>query len=276
MKNEERLSETFETHEDQTPDPAAVYARVEELSRSYKWRRRGIQVAGGVVVAAGLIAGFTKLPALLPGDSAAPQAAGNAVAAAAPATPVSDEKALAAYFAHGYGYDDAQRLAKVWQSTSDIATIKADAGRKLLSGEGLPYPPLPKKPEPPVDPQEVKDAQAQLAAFFNTGYVWADAERFAKLWKIKDPSEAKIAAGKKILAHEKLPFKPKPANVAQAIENKKLDAFYTAGYQPEDAEKLAAIWHVSAAQAKVAAGQRLISGETLPIKPSKPVQKTKP
>ena len=210
MKHEERLSETFESHEDQTPDPAAVYARVEELSRSYKWRRRSVQVAGGVVVGAGLIAGVLKLPAVLPGDPAAPAPAGNAIVAAAPATPAapaSDADALKAYFAAGYGYDDAARLAKEWHSTKHIAAVKADAGRKLISGEGLPYPPLPRQSEPPVDPQAVKEAQKELAAFFDKGYVWDDAEKLAKLWH-KSAYEAKVKAGKRLIAHQTLPIKP--------------------------------------------------------------------
>jgi hypothetical protein len=274
VQNEERLSETFESHGEQTPDPAAVYARVEELSRSYKWRRRGIQIAGGVVVAGGLIAGFT----LVGNNGATPAPAGNAIVAAAPATsaaPVSDEEALKAYFAAGYHYDDAVALAKAWQSTSGIGVIKADAGRKLLSGEGLPFKPLPYT-EPTVDPAQVQAMSAQLTAFFDTGYTWDDAVAFAKLWKIKDPSDAKVAAGKKIIAHEKLPFAPKPANVAAAKENKKLDAFYSAGYQPADAAKLAEIWHVTPSQAKAQAGEKLIKGEALPIKPSAPIVKKKP
>ncbi|NMO52393.1 hypothetical protein HH310_14465 [Actinoplanes sp. TBRC 11911] len=274
MQNEERLSETFESHEDQTPDPAAVYARVEELSRSYKWRRRGIQIAGGVVVAGGLIAGFT----LVGNHNATPAPAGNSIVAAAPATsaaPVSDEVAMQAFFDRGYHYEDAVALAKAWQSTDSIGVIKADAGRKLLSGEGLPFKPLPYT-EPTVDPKQVEADSAALDAFFNTGYVWTDAEQFAKLWKIKDPSDAKIAAGKKIINHEKLPIAPKPANVTAAKENKKLEAFWLAGYQAADAEKLAKIWHVSASVAKAEAGQKLIDGQTLPIKPSGPVQKKKP
>lgn len=268
MKHEERLSETFESHEGQTPDAADVYARVEELSRSYKWRRRGVQVAGGVVVGAGLIAGFVKLPALLPSDPVAPATAGNAIVAAAPAvspTPASDEEALKAYFAAGYDYDDALKLTKLWHATGDIASVKADAGRKLVAGEALPFPATPNPPvsEPPVDPQIEKD----FAAFFNKGYVWDDAVKFAKLWKIKDPSDAKIAAGKKILAGQKLPFPPKPANVAQALENKRVEAFFTAKYDISDAEKLAKLWHTTTYKAKVEAGKRLISGQRLPIQP---------
>ena len=46
----DQLREAFETHESLAPDPAAVYARVQELSRNYKRRRRGAQIAGGAVL----------------------------------------------------------------------------------------------------------------------------------------------------------------------------------------------------------------------------------
>jgi hypothetical protein len=267
--HEDRLNETFETHESQTPDPAAVYARVEELSRTYKWRRRGIQVAGGVVVGAGLIAGVVNLPAVLPSDPAAPQQGAAVVQAAAPqavaASPANDETAMNAYWAAGYDYEDAAKLAKLWHSTGDIASVKAEAGRKLLAGETLPFPATPNPPasEVPVDP----NIQKQLTAYFDAGYAWDDAVKLAKLWKLSDPSDAKIAAGKKLLAHEKLPFKPSPANVAAAVEQKQVEKFFDAGYDYADAQKLAKLWHTSPGKAKAEAGKRLLAGQSLPIQP---------
>ncbi|MBN1171000.1 MAG: hypothetical protein JXA67_02400 [Micromonosporaceae bacterium] len=50
---------------------------------------------------------------------------------------VSDDFARAAYFNNGYDYADARRLAKVWHQT-DISTVKATAGRKILAGIKLP------------------------------------------------------------------------------------------------------------------------------------------
>lgn len=264
---EDRLNETFETHESRTPDPAAVYARVEELSRTYRWRRRGVQVAGGVVVGAGLIAGIANLPAVLPADPAAPQQGAAVVQAAAqaPAAPPTDGQALAAYLKAGYDYEDAQKLTRLWHSTGDIASVKAEAGRKLLGGEPLPFPATPNPPvsDAPADP----DAEKQLAAYFGAGYDWDDAVQLAKLWKLSDPTDAKFAAGRKLLAHEQLPVKPKPANVAAALEQKRIDKFFAAGYDYADAQKLAKLWHTSPGKAKAEAGKRLLAGQTLPIQP---------
>ena len=122
-QHEDQLSETFLSHENLSPDPAAVYARVQELSKGYVWRRRGVQVAGGAVLGAGLIAGSFAVPGLLheqgSGQNTVNVSAG-VPAAAAPALatkpkptattkPVltEEEKAWAAYFGAGYNYDDA-------------------------------------------------------------------------------------------------------------------------------------------------------------------------
>jgi len=82
-----QLHEAFEVNSQTTPDPAAVYARVEELAGKYRRRRRGAYVAGGAVLSAGLIAGVLNLPSVLPSDPGT----GNAgLPAAAPAvTPSS-------------------------------------------------------------------------------------------------------------------------------------------------------------------------------------------
>nr|BFE71835.1 hypothetical protein GCM10020092_051360 [Actinoplanes digitatis] len=41
----DQLRRAFEAHENEGPDPAEVYARVQQLARGYQWRRRGAQAA---------------------------------------------------------------------------------------------------------------------------------------------------------------------------------------------------------------------------------------
>jgi hypothetical protein len=275
----DQLREAFETHENLAPDPAAVYAKVEGLARTYRRRRLGAQVAGGTVLGAGLIAGVMTVPGVLP---AGPDDGFQMVApAAAPATPsVSppgappalrgadpQQAAFDAYFQAGYGYDEAVQLAKLWNKPkAEIGSIKAEAGRRLLAGETLPVPASPDAPvtEEPVDPQE----EARFSAFFNAGYVYSDAERLAKMWRIDDPSDAKIEGGKRLLAGQKLPIKPKPANVTAAKRGQQVEAFWKAGYDYEDATKLADLWNLKdASAAKAEAGKRLLAGQTLPLQP---------
>jgi hypothetical protein len=272
----DQLREAFESHENHTPDPGAVYARVQELSRKYKRRRRGAQVAGGAVLGAGLIAAGINLPAFLPGNATGNTNANGIGVGAAPApvpsvaasySDADSQKDWAAYFDAGYGYDDAVRLAAIWHSKANIGNVKAEAGRRLLAGETLPVKPTGNPTPPPADPTEVKNDQAAFDAFFNAGYVYDDAAKLAKLWHLSDPSDAKIKAGKKIEAHQALPFKPKQANVKAAKEQTAILKFWDSGYNQDDAAKLAKIWHVSTYQAKVEGGQKLLAGETLPIKP---------
>lgn len=224
IHNEDRLREAFESHEHLAPDAGQVYARVQELSKAYVWRRRGAQAAGGIVLGAGLIAGVANLPAILPAGPA--DNSGTMVApAAAPAVPSvapspsrsaepsrspepidPDQKQYDAYFNAGYDYDDAVKLAKKWKmDKEDIGAVKVRAGQWLIDGKRLPV-------QPSNDPDDVdvvtpKEEQ-QVNAFFEAGYDYDDAVKLAKMWKKPTPYEAKITGGKKILAGESLPIQP--------------------------------------------------------------------
>ncbi|GLW33154.1 hypothetical protein [Actinoplanes regularis] len=257
----DRLREAFESRENQTPDAAEVYARVVQLSRKHKLRRRGVTAAGGTVLGAGLIAAVVNLPAVLPGGPQTGTAATSPIVAAAPASPVPSPEPTTewdAYWKAGYGYDEALELAKLWNMpTADISAVKAEAGRKLLAGQTLPVKPVVAEPVP--------DSVTQ---FFTAGYGYDDAVKLAKLWKLKTPYDAKVLAGKKLLAGEHLPFKPNPATAQENKEAQQVNAFFDAGYDYDDAVKLAKLWKLKTPyDAKVAAGKKLLAGGTLPIKP---------
>jgi hypothetical protein len=267
-----QLREAFETHEALAPDPAEVYARVKELARTYQRRRRSVQVAGTAVLGAGLLAGSMQLPSVLARQSGG---AGVGNSAGGPPSPVPSvaasysqadlDKDWAAYFAAGYGYDDAVQLAALWHTNQNIGLVKAEAGRRLLAGETLPISPHP-NPSDTGTPDPA--AAGALQAFFDAGYVWDDAVQLAALWKMADPSDAKVAAGKKLEAGQKLPIAPKPENVEAAKESAAIAKFFAAGYTYDDAVRLAALWKLKDAHAaKVAAGEKLLAGQTLPIKP---------
>ncbi|GIE75315.1 hypothetical protein Aph02nite_12650 [Actinoplanes philippinensis] len=274
----DRLREAFTKHETETPDPAAVYARVEELAKKYRWRRFGVQAAGGVALSAGLIAGITQLPAILPASPAATNAPAFEVAAPIatidPAAPLTDEETkagLAAYFEAGFGYDNAVELAKLWNLPGDqIAQVKAVAGRKLLANETLPVTAKPNTDEPTTGEPEDTELSRQTEEFFLQGYDWDDAVVLAKLWKLDDPGSAKAEAGKRLLAGETLPggVKPDPKQVEEGNKARLANVFWDAGYDGEDAEKLAKLWKLDDTyDAKVEAGRRIQAGETLPIQP---------
>ncbi|GAA4587836.1 hypothetical protein BJY16_008352 [Actinoplanes octamycinicus] len=273
----DRLRETFESHESHIADPAEVYARVVELSRKHKRRRLGASVAGGTALGAGLIAAVVNLPAVLPGgpgssDGTAP------IVAAAPASPSAgpsasvftepDQKEFDAYFGAGYDYDDAVALAKLWnRSTDDIGSVKAEAGRLLLAGQTLPIKPGSAEPAEPGEGSGVPDT---VVKFFSAGYDYDDAVKLAKIWKLKTAWDAKVEGGRRLLAGQSLPssVKPNAASAEAYMEEVRANAFFEAGYDVDDAVKLAKLWKLKTAwDAKVAGGKRLLAGQTLPIKP---------
>ncbi len=258
----DRLREAFESRESHTPDPAEVYARVVELSTKHKWRRRGVTVAGGAALGAGLIAAVVNLPAILPAGPSDSAATAPIVAAApvSPSASADPEKEWDAYWDAGYGAEEALTLAKLWNMPAgrdDLGAVKAEAGRRLLAGQTLPI--------PAPTPEDIPDS---VTKFFSAGYDYDDAVKLAKLWKLKTPYDAKIAAGEKLLAGKKLPVKPSPENVQSAKEEAQVAAFFQAGYDVDDAAKLAKLWKLKTAyDAKVAGGKKLIAGQTLPFQP---------
>jgi hypothetical protein len=271
----EQLREAFETQEHQTPDPAAVYARVMELSTSYKRRRRGLQIAGGSVLGAGLLVTAFQVPNMLP--HAASGGSGTSVEVAAAPTPsptlsqAEQQKAWDAYFQAGYGYDDALKLSQLWH-VKDIGTVKAEAGEKLLAGEKLPFAPLP-QPTDTYDPGTAVSLKegAIVDAFYTSGYDANDAAKLAKIWKLDTAYAAKVKGGTELLDGKKLPVKPHYDDGISSADRKKaldVDKFFAAGYDYNAAVKLGKIWHTATPyDAKILGGKKLLAGQSLPIKP---------
>jgi hypothetical protein len=262
---EDMFREAFESHEYLAPNMGTVYLGSQELYRRYMRRRRSAQVVGGAMLGAGLLAAGTNLPAgLLPGATLpVPPARVDTTtspAAAVPSVPTSLGKAefeqdLAAFDRAGYGYDDAVLLAALWHTKAGIAYVKAEAGNLLLAGRTLPIAPHPIHADATTpDP----GARAALSAFVDAGYTYDDAVRLAQVWKLADPSDAKVKGGAKLEAGQPLPFPP-----AGAAQQK----FWDAGYDLTDAERLAQLWHVSVDKAKAEAGQKLLDGQRLPFQP---------
>lgn len=266
----DQIRAALEAHEHLAPDATEVSARAQDMARSFRRRRITAQGAGGAVLSVGLVAGGLNLPALLHGGQAqtttiSAAAGGGLPASTPPMSPDEVKRALAAYFGAGYGLENAKKLAKIWKMSSkpsDLDAVKAEAGRRVLAHE-----PIPVKPES-VDTVSPEDLAA-TTAFFEAGYSVKDAQKLAKLWKLDDAYAAKVAGGKKLEAGEKLPIKPSPEGVADAKDEAALNAFFEAGYSYNDAVKLAHLWKIkTATDAKVVAGQKLLDGKKLPIKPS--------
>jgi len=50
--------------------------------------------------------------------------------------------------------------------------------------------------------------QLEMDAYFEAGYGWTEAEMLARLWHFRDPAEAKVEGGRRLLAGERLPVRP--------------------------------------------------------------------
>lgn len=287
------LLDTFEAHTAPAVDTADVLAKVDEIARVRRRQRWVVQAGGASLVTAGVVAGGIVLPGALAGGNDAGSA--TMTAASDPSSSHTRAQELAAFFSAGYGYANAQQLAKIWHETN-ITNVKAEAGEKLLNGESLPLPPS-GQPEAPPD--------RDVSAFFNAGYDYNDAVTLAGMWHTTDAYQAKVKAGQKIESGESLPIPPsgtvgtpavsrssnneggkltrtlimrkkgmaapKPGDGAGGSDamSPALTAYFDAGYDYSDAQRLAAAWHESdIGQVKAEAGQKLLDGDRLPVAPS--------
>jgi hypothetical protein len=294
--NGDQLSVTFAAHEHLAPDAADVLARAHRIARSYQRRRWAVRATGGAVLGAGLVASGIALPGRLghsSGDQtviATPLAGGGSASpSASPSTTYTQSEELAEYFAAGYDYNDAVQLATLWNDT-DIVTVKADAGLKLLEGETLPIPPS-ESPgagaETVVGSSKVSAKKERLAklvksyaatddsmspaltAYFAAGYDYPNAVALGQLWNETDITQIKTEAGQKLLDGETLPVKPdNPPPPADSKGDAARAAFFAAGYTYQDAVTLGNMWNdTNTYQVKAEAGQKLLDGQTLPIAP---------
>ncbi|HET9187734.1 MAG TPA: hypothetical protein VFN80_07260 [Acidothermaceae bacterium] len=286
-EEDEMLHEVFKAHEYLAPDPVSVRAGIRNRARAYARRRKAAQAAGGAVLGAGLVTVGVAAPYLArnasnhstTGVAALGVPSSNTASASAASSPtplpspVSSEeaqRALDAYFAAGYDYNDAMQLAVLWKMPNDALTVKTAAGEKLLAGETLPIKPS-TPPESSASAAEINDTNA----FFNAGYTYDDALKLTQLWNLPDAYHAKVSGGQKLIAGQTLPIKPgsTPSSIETAspagLADSALTAYFNAGYDYSDAMQLAKLWNMTdPSVVKTAAGEKLLAGQTLPIKPS--------
>jgi hypothetical protein len=109
----------------------------------------------------------------------------------------AEEQALDAYFAAGYGYEDAELLARMWNSEDDVYGTKVKAGHALLGQLDLGV--------EPGDTAWTVDETAAVTAFVSHGFDRDVAEELADVWSL-DAWDAKVNAGHKLLDGLPLPL----------------------------------------------------------------------
>ena len=104
--------------------------------------------------------------------------------------------------------------------------------------------------------------------FFAAGYDYDDAVAIAEAWgSDATVEEIKATAGLALRDGQTLPIAPGSGPAAPELGDPSIVAFFNAGYDYDDALELAELWGVDSVQAKVAAGEKLLVGQTLPVVP---------
>lgn len=120
--------------------------------------------------------------------------------------------------------------------------------------------------DPSPSPQ-AHNQQAEFDAYFSAGYDYTSAQQLAKLWNMTDLAQVKTKAGGELLDGQPLPVTPPgpPETEQQRAE----DAFFSYGYDYQDAVQLGSLWQQgNITTIKAEAGQKLLDGQSLPIQPS--------
>ncbi len=213
-----------------------------------------LPVAGSVFVAP-MIAN-----AVGPAEQAIEPAAAASAVSGAGQSP-SDETLVQAFIDAGYTFDDAVVLSESW-GIGDVFQTKVKAGSFLVDGVTLADSPF---ADPSADDGYSSD---ELSIFFrSSGYTYEDAETLAWSWGV-GIDEAKAKAGSELKTVGVLPFvDPAPVDVSP-VDRDRMDAFFAAGFDYDDAVVLAEHWGLgSPADAKLKAGSLLLADELLPELP---------
>jgi hypothetical protein len=126
-------------------------------------------------------------------------------------------------------------------------------------------------PSPSPSPTTPLTQAQEFAAYFAAGYDYQNAQELATIWNDTDINQVKADAGQKLLEGETLPVTADNPPLSQSQPDlADIDAFFSAGYDYQDAVTLAGMWKVGSYSAKIKGGKLLLAGGDLPIPPSGP------
>ncbi|WP_250030784.1 hypothetical protein [Paractinoplanes maris] len=213
FEDEDRLREAMEEHErlapDRVADRAAVWARVELLARIYRRRNVFVRSAGSVALSAGLVAGLVQMHGFIQGGVAQPPATSVGVRDVSP--PASGQPATSAALppssprASSLPAPGQPATSTALPPSSPRASSLPAPGRPATSGGSrVSSPPV---SGPPTAP-DTASGRDPLNAYFGAGYGWDEAEKLARLWRLDDPGDAKVEAGRRLINGEPLPLRP--------------------------------------------------------------------
>jgi hypothetical protein len=119
--------------------------------------------------------------------------------------------------------------------------------------------------------------RGQYEAFWGAGYTADNVDTLSDLWKL-DPIETKARAGQMLLDGRTPPVKPGagatdqspsfPPSTSAGGTQAEYDAFWGAGYTPENLARLDELWKTDSLETKARAGKMILDGKTPPVAPS--------
>jgi hypothetical protein len=107
--------------------------------------------------------------------------------------------------------------------------------------------------------------------YFLKGYDYQNAVQLGALWHQADLTQVKTDAGTKLLSGETLPVTPggTPSTPEDAETSRAVTAFFSKGYDYDDAARLAQLWKTPTVwDSKVKAGTKIQNGEEVPFAPT--------
>lgn len=221
--------------------------------------RRPLMAFGliAVPVAGSVLVGPAIANAVIPAPEIEPVAA---TAASGTDQHPSDEELVQAYLDEGYTFEDAVVLSERW-GIGDVFLTKVKAGSFLVEGVALAGSPF---ASPAADDGYGSD---ELSVFFrSSGYTYEDAETLAQGWGL-GVDQAKAKAGSELKTVGVIPFVD-PRTGYSFADSERVDAFFTAGYDYDDAVILAEHWGLATpADAKLKAGSLLLADQPVPEPP---------
>ena len=171
-------------------------------------------------------------------------------------------KGLDAYSKSDYTYDDAQKLATLWNIP--VMEAKQVLGHKILNNiqdllpEGL-QSPSGGELKPKAGPST---SDLRFQAYVHSRYDYEDAELLASLWNMSIV-EAKNEIGYKVKhgLEQNLPDKLRSNDVEPDLtpDQKAYEAFRQSQYDYDDADLLAGVWSLSVVDAKHMIGVTVIT-----------------
>ena len=110
----------------------------------------------------------------------------------------------------------------------------------------------------------------QYEAFWGAGYTVENVDELGALWNL-GATETKARAGQLILDGQPVPVRAGGAEAGEptvVLTDEQFQAYWDAGYTPEDLEAIGAIWHSEFVETKARVGQMILDGQTPPVAPS--------